>query len=209
MEETTMPIAKANLAVLGTPKTSSTRKTYPSLPEDDETKKLVTDYLDIEAKIESLEGAKKLTRSFLETKARAYYYEHYHGKVDVESSLEAQSLNGDSILLSFQNRYRAVPDETPIVDAIGQNLTDRFFYQSVDVKIDGDKIPADKVNDLFADLAAVMAKHGAADALSHKAVIKPSPEFHTARHTALSVEQNLAVDSTIPMVVAFKTKGRK
>lgn len=204
-----MPIAKANLAALGTKPKAGNRKTYPSLPQDDETKKLVTSYLDNVAKIESLEGANKVTRSFLEAKARAYYYEHYHGKHDVESSLEAHSLNGESLLLTFQSRYRAVPDETPIVDAIGQNLTDRFFYQSVDVKIDGDKIPADKINDLFVDLAAVMAKHGAADALSHKAVIKPSPEFHTARHTELSVEQNLAVDGICPIVVAVKTKGRK
>jgi hypothetical protein len=204
-----MPIAKLNLDALNAKPKTGTRKTYPVLPADDETKQLVQNYLDNTAKIDALEGANKVVRSFLEAKVRPYYYEAYHGKMEVDTSIEAPSVNGESILFTFQNRYRAVPDEAPIVGAIGEERTSRFFYQSYDLKLDGDKIPVDVAPALLADLAALMEKHGASAALSAKSVIKPSPEFHTARHTVFSVEENLALDSVAPMVVACKTKGRK
>jgi hypothetical protein len=202
-----MPIAKVDLSALGT-KPKGNTKSYPVLPLTDELKGFVTDYLKNTQDMETLESANKQLRAYIEAEARRYYYQHHSGKLDVESSLEAPSSNGQSLLLTCQNRYKALPDEAPIVAAIGEERTERLFYNSVDVKIDGDKIPADKINDLFAEVAAVFAKFGATDALSHRSVIKPTPEFHTARHTILSVEENLAVDQATPFTLAFKTKRR-
>lgn len=39
--------------------------------------------------------------------------------------------------------------------------------------------------------------------------IYDSPEFHTARHTAFTPEENLALDSFVAPTVMIKTKGRK
>jgi hypothetical protein len=66
-----------------------------------------------------------------------------------------------------------------------------------------------KADELLGKMVELFQSYSAADALSQKSVICPTPEFHTARHTALSVEQNLAIDNACPIVVSVKTKGRK
>ena len=50
------------------------------------------------------------------------------------------------------------------------------------------------------------ARHGAGAALSAKAVFKPTKEFHTARHTLFTAEQNLEIDKVVPVSASVKTK---
>ena len=52
----------------------------------------------------------------------------------------------------------------------------------------------------------LFARHGAGAALSAKAVFKPTKDFHTARHTLFSAEQNLAIDKVVPLSASVKTK---
>ena len=49
----------------------------------------------------------------------------------------------------------------------------------------------------------------AREALKVKEGIKPVPDFHTVRHTALSPEQNLAVDQVFPITAMVKVKPSK
>jgi hypothetical protein len=49
----------------------------------------------------------------------------------------------------------------------------------------------------------------AREALKVKEGIKPVPDFHTVRHTALSPEQNLAVDQVFPITAMVKVKASK
>lgn len=46
----------------------------------------------------------------------------------------------------------------------------------------------------------------AATALSAKAVFKPTKEFHTARHTLYSAEENMEIDKVVPVAASVKTK---
>jgi hypothetical protein len=92
---------------------------------------------------------------------------------------------------------------------LGEDRTAQFFRQSFELKIDGDKIPADSAEALIDAIQTLFAQYNASDALTAKAVIKPTPDFHTARHTALSVDENLAVEMICPIVAMVKTKGRK
>jgi hypothetical protein len=39
-----------------------------------------------------------------------------------------------------------------------------------------------------------------------KAVFKPSKDFHTARHTLFTPEQNLEIDKVVPVSASVKTK---
>jgi hypothetical protein len=204
-----MPIAKPNLAGIGVKPKASTKKNYPELPSTPETESLVADYINLVAELDALEGDMKLKRSTVVEQARSFFFPHYHGKTDVESSVEAKSATGESLLVTFSSRYKAVPDESLITDIVGPDLTERFFQSRYEIKIDGDKIPVGKADELLGKMVELFQSYSAADALSQKSVICPTPEFHTARHTALSVEQNLAIDNACPIVVSVKTKGRK
>ena len=50
-------------------------------------------------------------------------------------------------------------------------------------------------------LQELFARHGASAALSAKATIEPTKEFHAARHALFSVEQNHELDKIVPIVV--------
>ena len=43
-------------------------------------------------------------------------------------------------------------------------------------------------------------------ALSAKAVFKPTKEFHAARHTLYSAEENMEIDKVVPVAASVKTK---
>lgn len=54
-------------------------------------------------------------------------------------------------------------------------------------------IPESAVESVIGELQEIFARHGAGAALSAKAVFKPTKDFHTARHTLFSSEQNLDI----------------
>ena len=56
------------------------------------------------------------------------------------------------------------------------------------------------------ELQALLARHNAGAALSAKAVFKPTKEFHTARHTLYSAEENMEIDKVVPIAASVKTK---
>ena len=73
-------------------------------------------------------------------------------------------------------------------------------------KIKGEAIPEAAVEPLLAELQEMFARHGASSALVAKATIKPTKEFHTARHTLFTPEQNAALDKIMPISASVKTK---
>ncbi|MEI8311194.1 MAG: hypothetical protein WCH98_10600 [Verrucomicrobiota bacterium] len=42
--------------------------------------------------------------------------------------------------------------------------------------------------------------------MSAKAVFKPTKEFHTARHTLYSEDENMEIDKVVPVAAGVKTK---
>jgi hypothetical protein len=70
----------------------------------------------------------------------------------------------------------------------------------------GDLIPESAVESIIGELQDIFARHGAGAALSAKAVFKPTKDFHTARHTLFSAEQNLEIDKVVPVSASVKTK---
>ena len=71
---------------------------------------------------------------------------------------------------------------------------------------EGDLIPESAVESIIGELQDLFARHGAGAALSAKAVFKPTKDFHTARHTLFSAEQNLEIDKVVPVSASVKTK---
>lgn len=211
MTTTTAPaIKKINLGGIATKKADA-KTSYPQLPDPcGDVAKLTSDIINEQRDMEALEGSLKIKKMELKTLAQEFFFNHSHGKAEIPSSIEAVGTTPDEkVLVTFQNRYSAIADESPIIEVLGEGLTAQFFRQSFELKIDGDKIPADSAESLIMAVQALFAEYNATDALTAKAVIKPTPEFHTARHTALSVDENLAIERVCPIVAMIKTKGRK
>jgi hypothetical protein len=125
----------------------------------------------------------------------------------VPSSISVVSPQGE-VLVTFQNRYSMLPDETGLLPVLGTR-TDEFFRQSFELKIKGDKLPEDRVQELMDKLQSLFAEFGATDALEVKEGVKPVEQFHAARHLELTPEQNLALEQVCPIVAMVKTKGRR
>ena len=70
-----------------------------------------------------------------------------------------------------------------------------LFKQSFELKIKGDLIPESVAEKLISEIQAIFVRHNAGAALSAKAVFKPTKDFHTARHTLFSAEENMEIDS--------------
>ena len=201
-------IKKINLG--GIAKKADTKTSYPALPDPTgDVAKLTSDIINESREIEAIEASLSIKTRELKVLAQDFYFNHHHGKHDIPSSVEAVGVSNEKVLVTFQNRYAAIQDESTIIDVLGEDRTAQFFRQSFELKIDGDKIPAESAQAVIDAIQTLFAEHNASEALAVKAVIKPSRDFHTARHTALSVDENMEVEMICPIVAMVKTKGRK
>ena len=135
------------------------------------------------------------------------YFRVNRGKHEVPSSVAVNSPQGE-VLINFQNRYKSLPDESPILPILGDR-TEEFFRQAFELKVNGDMIPVDHAQELLDEVVALFKRYNCEQALEAKSCVKPTKEFHAARHLILTPEQNLAVDQVCPIVSGVKTKGRK
>ncbi|MEY2411062.1 MAG: hypothetical protein QOF48_3732 [Verrucomicrobiota bacterium] len=156
---------------------------------------------------DALEASLETDKKELRCLVTPFYFTNSHGKADVASSVSVKSAGGE-VLVTFQNRYKQLPDERPLVPLLGEHVAS-YFKQSFELKIDGDKLPIDGADELLAKLQALFAEYNATDALSVKECVKPQSDFHAKRHLLLTAEQNMAIDEACPIVAMIKTKGRK
>ena len=185
---------------------SKSAKSYPLLPDPDgQVGELVTAILDQNAQIEALEGGLTLAKEELIAVAKPFYFTHHSGQHVLASSVEARSSDGRVVRVGFSNSYRGVSDESALLRLAGEH-TERFFKQSFEIKIKGDAIPEAAVEPLLAELQALFARHGANAALVAKATVKPTKEFHAARHTLFTPQVNQELDKVVPISASVKTK---
>ena len=201
-------IKKVNLGGIASKSDSKAKTAYPVLPDETgDVAKLVADILDETDQLEAIEGSLAVKKDELKGIAGSFYFQHFHGRHEIASSVEARS-GTRNVLVSFQNRYKLVPDEAPITELLGEDRTAQYFKQAFDLKISGDKIPADKADELIQAVIDLFREHDASQALTAISGIKPVKDFHTARHTALTDEENMALQLVCPIVAMVKTKGR-
>ncbi len=157
--------------------------------------------------LKALEGALETDKAELKQTVGLFYFQCNHGKVDVPSSISVPSEAGE-VLVSFANRYAKVEDDSGIVAILGAELAEKYFAQQNEVKISCDKIALEKQQEFVDDLTQLLSRYNAAEAAAITSSIKPVKEFHTARHTVLSIEENVALEGVIPIVAMVKTQGR-
>lgn len=211
------PVASASPAPAGLRKVSlagfavqspagKSAKSYPLLPDPDgQVAELVSSILDHSAQVEALEGALTLAKEELIAITKPFYFSHFSGQHVIASSIEAHGPDGKAVRIGFSNSYRGAADEAALVRLAGEHAA-RFFRQSFEIKIKGDVIPEAAVEPLLAELQELFARHGASSALTAKATVKPTKEFHTARHTLFTPQVNAELDKIVPISASVKTK---
>ena len=66
----------------------------------------------------------------------------------------------------------------------------------------------DTAQEFVDELNELLARYNATDAAAITSAIKPVAEFHTVRHSILTVEENMRLEEVIPITAMVKTKGR-
>lgn len=196
-----------------TKKTESAKTAYPVMPDTRDSAALAARILKRTEEFEQLKGALETDKAELKLLAAPHYFTVNHGRHEVPSSVAVHAKDEEGkfigeVLVTFQNRYSMLPDEAGIQPILG-DLTEKFFRQSFELKIKGDKLPEDQTQELMDELQALFNKYNATDAIEVTEGVKPTKEFHEARHLDLSVEQNLQLEQACPIIAMVKTKGRK
>ena len=187
-------------------KDETTKTAYPVFPDEQgKASEIAARILERTEQFEALEGALKTDKAELKFMVSPHYFAVNHGRHEVPSSISVASPQGE-VLVTFQNRYSMLPDETGLLPVLG-NRTDEFFRQSFELKIKGDKLPENRVQELMDKLQSLFAEFGATDALEVKEGVKPVEQFHAARHLELTPEQNLALEQVCPIVAMVKTRA--
>lgn len=183
------------------------RATYPILPDPQgQYAVIAARIIERAAQVEALAGALDLDKAELKALATPFYFTNAQGKLDVPSSVVV-TCDAGQVLITYQNRYGKLQSEELILPILGEQ-TGRFFRQAFTLEIDGDQLPVEQTQELLEELQALFAKYQATDALKVKEGIKPVPDFHTLRHTALNPQQNLALDQVCPIIAMVKVKAR-
>jgi len=197
-------IKKLNLGGIAQ-KSEKSGKDYPVLPDPDgEIAKLVETITEHSRQVEAIEGALAVEKAELTAMAKQFYFENSRGKTAIPSSVSARA-GSTEVLVTFQNRYKGTNDDEAISRIVGDAAA-QYFRQSFELRINGDEIPEAEAETLIGELQGLFARHNASAALSAKAIIKPTKEFHTARHTAFDRDTNLEIDRIVPVVAMVKTK---
>ena len=213
----TQPPPKANAPAQGLRKVSfgkiatkkdETKTAYPVAPDaDGKLSQIAARILERTEQFEALKGALETDKAELKFMVAPYYFQVNHGRQEIPSSVSINSPNGE-VLVTFQNRYTQLPDESALLPILGGQCG-THFRQSFELKIKGDKLPSDKTQELLDRLQNLFAEFGATDALEVKEGVKPVDTFHADRHRLLTPEQNMALEQVVPIIAMVKTKGRK
>jgi len=168
--------------------------------------------------IEALQGANETDKAELKMLVTPFYFTVNHNKSAPPSSIRIPCQVADEahpgqtkpgeVLVTFMNRYYKLEDDSALVPVLGDKVGD-YFRQTFTGKVNGEELPAGKEQEIVDALNAVLEAHGALAAIEWKEEIKPTKEFHVARHRDFTPAQNLAIEQVAPIVAMVKTKGRE
>jgi hypothetical protein len=213
LEQSPTPVAvpqglkKVSFGKIATNK-EDTKTAYPVFPDNDSKASVIAArIMERSEQFEALKGALETDKAELKFMVVPHYFAANHGRHDIPSSVAIDSPGGE-VLVTFQNRYSLLPDESALLPILGER-TAEFFRQSFELKIKGDKLPEASTQDLMNELQTLFAKYNCTDALEVKEGIKPVADFHVTRHLELSPAVNQALEEACPIVAMVKTKGRK
>jgi len=189
------------------PKKEDTKSDYPVFTDTNGQVALIAERIKKrDSEIEALTGAQQTDKAELKMFVSPFYFQTNRGKAAPPSSISVQSAAGE-VLITFQNRYSKLDSEDALIPILGERVGE-FFRQAFDLKVKGELLPTDRAQDFVNDLQELLTKYNALDALEIKEEIKPTKDFHIARHTLFTPEVNMALEQVCPITAMVKTKGR-
>jgi hypothetical protein len=193
----------------GTPTTAPTPKRISKYPliEGPKVERLTDRIIELNDKFDAVDGPFKAAKLELIELAFPQFFEKNEGKVEAPSSMIAYGSKGGA-RVTFRDQFTP-GDKQKLVDLLSATLAGKWFRQHWVIKVDSDKIPAEKGAALVEDLKAVMAKHGVPHALEIKAGILPNLEFAAKRHFTFEPETNMKINEIVPQRASVSTKGVK
>jgi hypothetical protein len=211
-------LKKVSLGGIAKKKEDTTNK-YPAFPDPEgKAAEIAARIVERQDQFDALESALKTDKEELgRVFIRPWYLEHFHRKTDVPSSVlvnchiagEDGKKEARTVRVTVKEQYYSFPSEDPFLAILGDKTGD-FFRQSFELKIAGDKLPADKSAELVEKIQQLFAQYDCADALEAKECIVPVENFKARRLAELDLAQSLALegvgDKGLTMVTV-STKG--
>lgn len=197
-------------------------KEYPRL-DTPESRPLVDKLMDAEVKAADAKRIVDDLKADVRELTRPAYLRHCAGRIDIPTSMEVVGSSSNSVLVEFQNKTSGLPGDNQdealrvLETILGGPVVDLNFHERAELKLDTASIPEDKIEPLFADIVAVLTKHGCAGAAKLNKSVRPSKEWWTKRHQPVSdaerqdpeqiVQRNLRAHAVCPYVEAVKNKA--
>ena len=136
---------------------------------------------------------------------RPWYLAHYHRKADAPSSVlvnwtaeateAGQAAATGNVRVTVKEQYYSFATEDAFIPVLGEDLVAKYFRQSFELKVDGDKLPSDRAGELVSNLQDLFAKYGCSDALEAKECVVPVDNFKALRFAELELAQSLALEN--------------
>jgi len=174
---------------------------------------LAAQVIDLNDQADDITARLEAAKAELKGMITPFYFGLHAGRPgEPASSVSVFDAQRREVLVSFTKALskKALADSRNL--AILGDRAEEFFRPGFEITLDGDAIPADRAQAILDELNDVFTRHGLdpAGVMTVKELIKPVPEFHTVRHTALDVATNLALNQSVPMTIAVKVaRGRK
>lgn len=215
----TAGIKKLNLAGFAKKKETGSTSDYPIFPDPSgHGAEAAAAIRQMQEEYEALEGSLKTNKKFLIELTAPFLFANASGKIEPAKAVIVEAgtrradgsmeMLGTKVRVDFKHKYPVLDDDSALLPLMGDQLG-VWFRQKFSFAIDGDKLPADKVEELLFRLQRLFADFNATDALTVKSGFAPIEEFHVKRHTAFTPEQNLALQAVCPIQAAVATKNLK
>lgn len=220
------PAAKAGLKKISlggiAKKKEDCSSKYPTYPDEDgKAAELAARIAERQDQFDALKSALETDKEELgRVMIRPWYLQHFHRKTDVPSSVivnyhvkadpeNAVEERKGSVRVTVREQYYAFPSEDAFTPVLGDQV-EKYFRQSFELKIDGDKLPADKAGELVEKIQALFAEYDCLDALEAKECIVPVENFKALRFAEMELSHSLALENVGEKgltMVSVSTKG--
>ena len=199
-------LKKVSLGGIAKKKDDTTNK-YPVYPDEDgKASEIAARIAERQDQFEALKSSLETDKAELgQVLIRPWYLEHFHRKTDVPSSVlvnwtrpadpqAGTPAASGTVRVTVKEAYAKFPSEDAFQHILGDQV-EKFFRQSFELKIDGDKLPGDKASELIEKVQALFQEYDCADALEAKECIVPVENFKALRLAEMDLAQSLALES--------------
>ena len=179
---------------------------YPNVPDPDGSLgQMAAQYRTDKEVFGAVDESLERTRKEIISITRPSYYDIFAGRADAESSIRIDTGDG-GVLVTFPEKWSLPNSAAEIKAIIGADLAKQLFRPAFELKVKSDALPeGPQTQQLLNEVFAVFAKYGAGNAVEFKKTIKPRKGFNSIRHSRLTKEQNLMLETVCPIQASVKT----